>query len=106
MVMCWLADGLCDNVFHKTMICCTSIKDAANIYAYVSTEISTCKQVQMFHSETSPDSKKQIFECLNNPGSRIKVVIATSALIMGIDMTGFSNVIMYGAPKSIVDLIQ
>ncbi|XP_063419305.1 probable ATP-dependent DNA helicase RecS [Mytilus trossulus] len=106
MAMCWLVDGLCDKALPKTMIYCASSKDAANIYAYISTEIPNCKEVQMFHSETSPDSKKRIMECLKDPTSCIKVVIATSALGMGIDMIGFSNVIIYGAPKTIVDLIQ
>lgn len=52
------------------------------------------KEVQMFHSETSHDSKKRIMECLEDPSSSIKVVIATSALGMGIDIFGFSIVII------------
>ncbi|CAG2222944.1 unnamed protein product [Mytilus edulis] len=39
MAMHWLVDGLSDKALPKTMILCTSIKDAANIYAYISTEV-------------------------------------------------------------------
>ncbi|CAG2186712.1 recQ [Mytilus edulis] len=106
MAMCWLVGGLCDKALPETMIYCTSIKDAANMYAYISTVIPNCKEVQMFHSETSSDSKKRIMKCLEDPSSSIKVVIATSALGIGIDIIGFYIVIIYGAPKTIVDLIQ
>ncbi|XP_061166242.1 ATP-dependent helicase wrn-1-like isoform X2 [Saccostrea echinata] len=60
----------------------------------------------MFHSETPEDIKTEILNELSDEESTTRLVIATSALGMGEDILKYSNVILYGAPKSIVDIVQ
>ena len=59
----------------------------------------------MYHSETPEDKKNVILSVLRTK-SNLRVVIATSALGMGVNITDCKNVILYGPPKSILDLVQ
>lgn len=86
MAMSWVVNGLQDGLFPKTLIYCMSIKDAANIYTYILQEIPDCKCIDMFHSETEDVSKSRIMDSLKNPNSDLKIVVATNALGMGIDI--------------------
>ena len=76
------------------------------MYAYIIAELPDCSVVHMYHSETPDEGKSKILEGLKDPNSDATVVVATSALGMGVDIVNYYNVILYGAPKTIVDLIQ
>lgn len=106
MAMVWIIDALSDGTLPRTILYCTSIKDASNIYSYIITELPQCSEVQMFHSETPEDVKNKILQDLLDEKSATKLVIATSALGMGVDIRQYYSVILYGAPKSIVDTVQ
>ncbi|XP_061190292.1 probable ATP-dependent DNA helicase RecS [Saccostrea echinata] len=106
MAMVWVIDALCDKTLPRTILYCSSIKDASNLYSYIITKLPKCAEVQMFHSETPEDIKTKILNELSDEESTTKLVIATSALGMGVDILKYSNVILYGAPKSIVDIVQ
>lgn len=60
----------------------------------------------MFHSETPDAKKEKILDDFFNENGLLRIVIATSAFGMGIDITGTNNVILYGAPKQLVEVIQ
>ncbi|OWF35276.1 ATP-dependent DNA helicase RecS [Mizuhopecten yessoensis] len=107
MSMVWMIDALCEETFPRTIVYCSTIKATANIYSYIVTEKpEAVSSVEMFHSETPDDKKQKVLESLKNPGSSLKLLVATSALGMGVDFVNVYNVIVYGAPKSLVDLIQ
>lgn len=106
MAMVWIIDALSEGTLPRTILYCTSIKDASNIYSYIITELPQCSEVQMFHSETPEDIKNKILQDLLDEKSVTKLVIATSALGMGVDIRQYSSVILYGAPKTIVDTVQ
>lgn len=100
MAMVWIIDALSDGTLPRTILYCTSIKDASNIYSYIITELPQCSEVQMFHSETPEDVKNKTLQDLLDEKSATKLVIATSALGMGVDIRQYYSVILYGAPKS------
>ncbi|XP_061170261.1 putative ATP-dependent DNA helicase Q1 [Saccostrea echinata] len=60
----------------------------------------------MYHSETPLEKKEIILKAIQNPDSDLRLVIATSSLGMGVDCAKFYNVILYGPPKTVVELIQ
>lgn len=43
---------------------------------------------------------------LRNKDSCVRIVIATSALGMGVDVLNCNSVVLYGPPRSVVDLVQ
>ena len=106
MAMVWLVDALSENTLPRTILYCTSIKDASNIYSYINAELPLCNEVQMFHSETPPEIKTRILNELVDEKSTIKLVVATSALGMGVDIRKYCSVILYGPPQNIVDVVQ
>lgn len=60
----------------------------------------------MFHAGTLPRIKEFVLDSLSDPSGVVRVVIATVALGMGVDLHGVNTVIHYGAPKSIDDYYQ
>ncbi|XP_061194372.1 bifunctional 3'-5' exonuclease/ATP-dependent helicase WRN-like [Saccostrea echinata] len=103
--MAWMIDGL--DSFPRTIIYCTSIRDVSKLYHYLTSEVPDCVSFcDMFHSETPDSKKKKILDDLCNENGSLRIVIATSALGMGIDMASANNVILYGAPKQLVEVIQ
>ena len=108
-LICWLIDALENKreQFPKTLVYCNSITDVSKLYNYVVKEIPTCSEyVQMFHSETPDDTKQDIISSLKENESQKRVIFSTSALGMGIDVVNCHSVILYGPPRTAVDLIQ
>ncbi|XP_063436327.1 uncharacterized protein LOC134717764 [Mytilus trossulus] len=60
----------------------------------------------MFHSETPEEKLQTIINKLKGGNSELRIILATSALGMGIDICNCNSCILYGAPSSVVDLIQ
>lgn len=109
MSMHWLIEGLSQlrEKFPRTIIYCTSIKDVSDIYSYVTQELPFASNLlEMFHSETPRSRKQKILENLTNLSGEIKIVIATSALGMGLDVKNCHSVILFGPPVQVVDLLQ
>lgn len=109
MALLWLVDGLekLKEEFPKSLVYCNSIKDASIIYQYILSEcpnLISC--VAMFHSESAEKTKDKIISDLGNPQSDLRIIIATSALGMGVDIQGFHSLVLYGPPLTAVDLIQ
>ena len=70
------------------------------------TELPICAQyVAMYHSETSDSKKLNIISQLTEECSKLRVIIATSALGLGIDVKNCHSVVLYGVPDSLVDLL-
>ena len=107
MSMAWILDGITESYFPRTILYCKSIKDASSIYSYLNCEIpESASKIEMFHSETPDFNKNFILDSLKQPDSSLQLVIATSALGMGVDISNIHNVILFGAPRSMVDLVQ
>ena len=106
IAMSWLIDALSEKQLPRTLLYCNSIKNASSLYSYIITEIPDCKSVEMYHSETPSEKKEKILQAMQDPESDVCLVIATSSLGMGVDCIKFNNVILYGPPKTVVEIIQ
>lgn len=103
--MAWIIDQL--DSFPRTIIYCNSIRDVSKLYCYITSEVpDSVSFCEMFHSETPDAKKEKILDDLCNEHGSLRIVIATSALGMGIYITGTNNVILYGAPKQLVEVVQ
>jgi superfamily II DNA helicase RecQ len=103
--MAWMIDKL--DSLPRTIIYCTSIRDVSKLYNYLTSEVPSClSYCDMFHSETPDTKKKKILDDLCDENGTLRIIIATSALGMGIDIAKTNSVILYGAPKQLVEVIQ
>ena len=98
--MIWILDIIrqMKENFPRTIIYCNSIRDVGQIYNFLVTELSDMPKIEelieMYHSETSEEKKKKAIENLTND-SLLRVVVATSALGMGVNVASCHNVIRY-----------
>ena len=104
----------------KTVIYCRSVLDCGKLYNEVfkvhlgeqmlhppgASDLPGHRLVDMFHSGTNEEIKKQIISSLNDPSSVLRVVIATSALGMGVDFKQVNHVVNYGPPKNLEAYMQ
>lgn len=107
--MFWLIDplqDLCEN-FPRVIIYCTSINDASKVYNFLIEEVPSCvHHIDLYHSETEDIKKDFIINELKESDSKLRILVSTSALGMGIDAKGFNSVILYGAQSNVSDFVQ
>ena len=100
----------------KTIVYCRSIRACALLYAYFVNELGECAWVGrrtmksqlflMYHHSTSPRNKRHIEDVFRNPDSPVRVVIATTAFGLGVDVPDIHNVIHWGASRTFDGFIQ
>ena len=66
----------------------------------------TNRMVAMFYSGTSPSIQIHILQSLKDPVGKVRIVIATNALGMGVDKKGLHHVINYGPPPDLESYVQ
>ena len=66
----------------------------------------TTRLVEMFHSSTPEPNKDVILSSLRHEGGTVRVIFATNALGMGINVKGLSTVIHYGPPNTLEAYMQ
>ncbi|XP_061186069.1 ATP-dependent DNA helicase RecQ-like [Saccostrea echinata] len=101
----------------KVIIYCRNIKTCSIIYSlfrrklgandsYIGQSSARNCLYAMFHHST-PDKNKQIIsENFRQPDGKLRVVIATNAFGMGINVKDIHKVIHWGAPKSVNGFMQ
>ena len=62
--------------------------------------------IGMYHSGTSHKIQQHLLSSLKDPQGSVRIVIATSALGMGVDFKGLHRVINYGPPNDIESYVQ
>ena len=67
-----------------------------------SDNICTNRLFGMFHASTPANNKDIILKSLIQPNGIVRVVCATVALGMGVNLKGVNTIIHYGAPQSIL----
>jgi superfamily II DNA helicase RecQ len=60
----------------------------------------------MYHSGTPQYNKDVILKSVEKPDGVVRIVFATVALGMGVNLQGINTIIHYGAPSSIDDYFQ
>ena len=61
--------------------------------------------IGMFHSQTLPQNKNRVLSSLSGQGS-CRVVVATTALGMGVNFPNVSHIVMYGLPDDVEAMAQ
>lgn len=96
----------------KTIIFCNTLNDIAAVYNHIMlglrahnpTEESCCL-VGIFHSNSFKDRKEKLLKQFKSEGN-IRVIVASSALSMGINFPNIRYVINWGPARSILDQLQ
>ena len=103
----------------RVLVYCQSLDTCADLFAHFlyelgessyyppgSPHLSEYRLFGMFHASTPQHNKDVILKSLLVPDGTVRVVFATIALGMGIDLRDVNTVIHYGAPRSLDDYFQ
>lgn len=103
----------------RVIVYCQSRDRCADLYAHFhyelgeasyyppgSPHVSDYRLFGMYHADTPQYNKDVILNSLIAPNGVVRVVFATIALGMGVNLQDVNNVIHYGAPQSIDDYFQ
>ena len=115
----WVIDMVRDKGIDtpKTIIFCPTINGIATLVNYLMMKLDenafhpcTSKKresclIGIFHSLTLEQYKKRISTCLKSSGIK-RIVIATTALSMGVNFPDIRYIIMWGPPRNILDFHQ
>ena len=107
------------NTAERVIIYCRSLNVCADLYEHfhdalqdrlyyppTAEHISDNRLFGMFHAHTPQHNKDVILESLQSANGTVRVVFATVALGMGVNMAGVNKIVHYGAPHSIEDYMQ
>ena len=116
-----LVDSLREKTVHtpRVLVYCQTLDMCSDLYAHFhyelgeasyhppgSPHLSDHRLFGMFHAHVSQHNKDVILRSLEVPDGVVRVVFATIALGMGINLQGMNTVVHYGAPSSIEDYFQ
>ena len=107
------------NMAPRVIVYCRTLDVCADLYAHFHFElgdgsyfppeaerISDNCLFGMFHANTPQHNKEVVLNSLTRPDGVVRVVFATVALGMGINLRHVNTIIYYGAPQSIEDYFQ
>ena len=103
----------------RVIVYCRSLDSCADLYAHFHHELgddsyypigaphfSDYRLFGMYHSNTPDYNKDVILKSMNQSDGTVRIVFATVALGMGVNLCDVNTVIHYGAPHSIDDYFQ
>ena len=107
------------NKANRVIVYCKSLNMVADLYAHFqyalgdngyhphdAEHISDNRLFGMYHAHTTPHNKDVIHKSMQTPDGIIRIVFATIALGMGVNMVGVNTIWHYGAPSSLDDYLQ
>ncbi|XP_066266513.1 ATP-dependent DNA helicase RecQ-like [Branchiostoma lanceolatum] len=113
----WIVTGLREEgTSHpEIIIYCTSITVTRKVYEYIKKglgdhayvgpkQLSRYCLVAMFHNPTHAHKKEEVLACFAE--GPVRVIVATTALSMGINFKDVRYVVNYGAPRIAEDMLQ
>lgn len=105
------------NMFH-TIIYCRTLKAVGKVFGYLKAKLGEDCWVNrdpehkvenlllgIFHSQTLPHNKTRVLNSFSGEGA-CRVVVATTAVGMGMNFPKVSHVIMYGVPEDVEAILQ
>lgn len=103
----------------RAIIYCRSFKMCSDLYAYFHLQlgqqsyfpdsgkpVSENRLFAMFHSLTPQRIKNIVLDGLAIPNGTVRIVFATMALGMGVNLKGVNRIIHYGSPSSLDNYFQ
>ncbi|XP_015797640.2 probable ATP-dependent DNA helicase RecS [Nothobranchius furzeri] len=107
-----------DTNMFQVIIYCRTLTAVGRVFCYLKAELGEdCwadkdpqrraenLRIGMFHSHTLPQNKRRILDSFGGDGP-CRVVVATSALGMGLNFPKISHVVMYGVPEDMEAILQ
>lgn len=117
--MLWLMNELKEHSIRtpKTIVYCQTIKTCSALYgifrqtlgqefSYIGTIAMKNCLYGMYHHSTTDRCKQNITETFPQEGSTTRVIFATSAFGMGVNIPDVERVIHFGAPRSLQGFMQ
>lgn len=118
--LAWLVTMLKENglATPKTIIFCGTMKDMSAVYGELMSKLGEAAYVAnkprspqnrligIYHSMTWKKYKSRVFESFKEDNGNIRVVLASSALSMGVNFPDVKYVIHMGPARTVVDHIQ
>ena len=91
----------------KTIIYCRSLKDCGELYSLFDEAAANSEVpvVTMYHSKTPEQIKQKVLSLLEENGN-CRIVIATSALGMGVNIPNIRQILHYGTPLDLESYLQ
>ena len=116
----WIVDMVIENGLQtpKTIIFCNSLKDVALLVSFLFEklglklyppklpELPVNRLVGIYHSHTLQKYKDRVVDSFKDNKGNVRIVVATSALSMGVNFPDVVYVVHAGAPRALVDHIQ
>lgn len=103
----------------RVLVYCPSLNICSDLYAFFHFELgsesyhppgaeqtSDNRLFGMYHSNTPQYNKDVILKSMSEDGGVVRIVFATVALGMGVNLRGLNSIVHYGAPRSIDDYFQ
>ena len=113
--LAWLILSIRENLQKtpRVIVYCQSLDMCSSIYADFHFELGDAcaahlsdRLFGMFHSNTPQHNKDIILQSFLKPDGIVRVVFATIALGMGVNLQDVNCIVHYGAPRSIEDYFQ
>ncbi len=92
--------------YPRTIIYCKTTSDCAQIYRMIDMKLSDTSLYAMYFHETLEHKKKDIVTDLMKTDGKIRVVVATNALGMGLNLVDFNRIVHYGVSRTLEDYTQ
>ncbi|CAC5401408.1 unnamed protein product [Mytilus coruscus] len=117
--LAWLLDLIKDKqeLTPKTIIYCTNIYNCNSVYMWLMEELGKCayhheeeklqnRFIEMFHSRTDTKTAERVLTNFKLQSNKIRVICATVAFGIGINIPDVEYVINWGAPVSVMTFWQ
>ncbi|XP_076094771.1 ATP-dependent DNA helicase RecQ-like [Mytilus galloprovincialis] len=114
----WILEGIKHkkDKFEKTIIYVNSIAMCETLYIWIHSELKSAayngesviqnRMVEMYHAHTDEESKQRIMDQFISIDSTIRVLVATVACGMGVNIPNINIVVLWGLPSTLLLLWQ
>lgn len=106
--------------FPKTIIFCQTYPDCANMFHHLKCKLGRdftvppgypsrfhqFRLIDMYNRACTQEMKEKVLSSFKTAGSKLRIVIATTAFSLGVDCPDINHVMHYGTPASIHQYIQ
>lgn len=106
----WLTEELKTekNKVRKTVIYCRSVNACGELYSMLDSVLDgdAISNIAMFHSKTPEALKTKVLDNFVPPDGPVRVVVATTALGMGVNIPDVERACHFGIPDTIEEYVQ
>lgn len=105
--------------FAKTILYVRALSDCSDLYKLIKFRMGKSfteppgypdhhkfRMVEMYSAVATTDKKEQIFTSFKDLNSNIRLIIATTAFGMGIDISDIGSIVHWGIPSSLEEYVQ